>query len=153
MKRAFAITGAILLLALTLQPVVAAPAQNGWTVLGYHIVQPGETLFCVARAYGVDPWAIASYNGVVNPNVIYPGLTLAIPNAYATLPSGPTCPRQFPPSPAPCTCTIQYTIVTGDNLYRISLLYGVSMWSIAECNSIYNLNYIRAGDTLCIPDP
>jgi len=28
------------------------------------------------------------------------------------------------------------------------------MWRIAECNGIYNLNYIRAGDVLCIPtDP
>jgi len=25
------------------------------------------------------------------------------------------------------------------------------MWSIAERNNIYNLNYIRAGDVLCIP--
>jgi hypothetical protein len=29
--------------------------------------------------------------------------------------------------------------------------YGVSRWHIAECNGIYDLNYIRAGDTLCIP--
>jgi hypothetical protein len=39
----------------------------------------------------------------------------------------------------------------GENLYRISLRYGVSMWRIAQCNSIYDLNYIRVGDVLCIP--
>jgi len=28
------------------------------------------------------------------------------------------------------------------------------MWHIARCNHIYNMNYIRAGDVLCIPiDP
>jgi hypothetical protein len=25
------------------------------------------------------------------------------------------------------------------------------MWRIAQCNSIYDLNYIRVGDVLCIP--
>jgi hypothetical protein len=41
----------------------------------------------------------------------------------------------------------------GETLTGISLWYGVSMWHIAECNGIYNLNYIRSGDVLCIPDP
>jgi hypothetical protein len=39
----------------------------------------------------------------------------------------------------------------GENLFRISLRYRVSMWAIAEANGIHNLNYIRAGQVLCIP--
>jgi LysM repeat protein len=102
----------------------------------------------------VDPWGIASQNGLVNPNMIHPGQVLSIPDAYKTLPAGPTCTSQCPaPTPPACTCSSYHTIVTGDNLYRISLHYGVSMWRIAECNAIYNLNYIRVGDVLCIPSP
>jgi LysM repeat protein len=79
---------------------------------------------------------------------------LAIPDAYMSIGAGPTCvPQCGGPPPPSCACAYYHTIVTGDNLYRISLHYGVSMWRIAECNGIYNLNYIRVGDVLCIPSP
>jgi len=142
----------VIVLSLLLLTTTAAYAKpNGWATICNHTVKSGETIFCIARGYGVDPWAIASYNGVVNPNKIYPGQVLAIPDAYASLPAGPTCPPQCGVTPGDCTCSAYHTIVSGENLYRISLYYGVSMWRIAECNEIYNLNYIRAGDTLCIP--
>lgn len=153
MRRAIAGMALVLLiLALTVQVSSAAPAQ--WAVLGYHVVRPGETLFCIGRAYGVDPWAIASQNSIVNPSLIFTGMRLAIPDAYRTLPPGPVCVPQFGPTPPPsCTCVTYYTIAPGDTLTRIGVLFGLSPWRIAECNTIYNLNYIRAGDTLCIPNP
>jgi putative chitinase len=119
-------------------------------ILGYHTVQAGETLFCIGRAYGVDPYAIASQNGIVNPNVIHAGVVLAIPNVPKSLPAGRICPRQFGDGTPP-DCRWYHTIVSGENLYRISLHYGVSMYAIAEANGITNLNLIYAGDTLCIP--
>lgn len=150
MRRTVPLVAVALLLMLVVQPATAAPTR--WTILGYHVVQRGETLYCIARAYGVDPWAIAAQNGIVNVNRIYPGLVLAIPAVYATLPAGPVCARQFgPPSPSPCTCATYYTVAYGDTLTRISWMFGVSMWRIAECNGIYNLNLIRAGSVLCIP--
>jgi LysM repeat protein len=123
-------------------------------ILGYHTVKSGETLFCIARAYGVDPYAIARENGVLNPNLIRPGHVLKIPNAPRTLPSGPVCERQFDigdePKP-PDTCRWHHTVVRGENLYRISLRYGVNMWSIVNANSIANPNLIYTGQVLCIP--
>lgn len=150
MKRLIPIVGALLALFLFVQPAAAA----GWTILGHHTVRPSETLYCIARAYGVDPGAIATQNGLVNPNLIYNGMVLAIPNAPATLPAGRICTAQFGGTPpiTDCTCAHYHTIVAGDNLYRISLTYGTSMWRIAECNGIYNLNLIYPGHTLCIPD-
>ena len=35
---------------------------------GYHVVRPGETLFSIGRLYGVNPYTIASMNGLANPN-------------------------------------------------------------------------------------
>jgi LysM repeat protein len=154
MRRAFSILATVL--ALLLLTTAAAHARpNEWSTICYHVVKPTETIYCIARAYGVAPWAIVSYNGITSPNLIYAGQVLAIPNAYAWVPPGRTCARQCPSWPSyPCTCASYHTVVSGENLYRISLQYGVSMWRIAECNSIYNLNYIRAGDVLCIPaDP
>jgi LysM repeat protein len=129
-----------------------APTAIPSTILGYHTVQAGQTLFCIGRAYGVDPYAIAVKNGIVNPNSVRPGQVLAIPNAPRLLPPGPVCPRQFGgATPAPSSCRWNHTVIWGENLYRISLRYGVSMYTIAAANHIANLNYIRAGQVLCIP--
>jgi LysM repeat protein len=147
--RATAIAIFLTLLAVNTPVQAQTPA---WSTLGYHTVLPGQTLFCIARAYGVSPWSIASYNGIIHPNVIYPGRALAIPNAYATVPAGPTCARQFPePAPGVCTCRAYHTVITGETLSHISLRYGANMWRIAACNGITNLNYIQIGQVLCIP--
>jgi len=120
-------------------------------ILGHHIVQPRETLYCIGRAYGVDPYAIARRNNILNPNIIHPGHRLAIPNVPRSLVPGRVCPRQFDGGMPLPTCRLYHTVAHGENLYRIALRYGVSMWAIAETNHILNLNYVRAGEVLCIP--
>ena len=128
------------------------PTAVPGTILGYHTVKPGETLYCIARAYGVDPQAIAVQNGIVNPSLVHAGEVLAIPDVPRSLPSGPVCQRQFGgATPVPSACRFYHTVVRGENLYRISLHYGVSMWAIAEANHIVDLHYIRVGQVLCIP--
>jgi putative chitinase len=119
-------------------------------------VRTGETLYCIARAYGVDPFAIANANGVVNPNLVFPGMVLAIPNVPRSLPSGRTCPSQFAGGAgvsvgAASGCRWVHPVSWGQNLFRISLRYGVSMSRIAQANGISNPNLIYAGQTLCIP--
>jgi len=133
----------------TATPLVT-PTPTGY-ILGYHTVRPGETLYCIGRAYGVDPYAIARQNNILNPSIIYAGHVLAIPNVPRSLPAGWVCPRQFDGSTPPPACRWYHTVAPGENLYRISLRYGVSMWAIAEVNYIVNLHYIRAGQVLCIP--
>lgn len=44
-----------------------------------HVVQWGETLFSIGRMYDVNPYAIADANGLYNPNHIYAGQVLFIP--------------------------------------------------------------------------
>lgn len=146
----FVLVIALSLLLITSAIVHARP--NEWITIRSHVVRYGETIFCIGRAYGVSPWAIAVHNGIANPNLVYPGQVLAIPNAYASVPAGPTCVAQGG-VPSGGGCVASHTIVAGENLYRISLHYGVNMWHIARCNGIFNLNYIRVGDVLCIPGP
>lgn len=148
---------------LVASPVLAS--GGGWNILGQHTVKTGETLYCIGRAYGVDPWAIGVQNAIANVNSIQPGTVLSIPNAPKALPAGPVCTPQFgatptppPPTPTPnpatcggCACTQYHTVALGNTLTQIALLYGKDMHTIAQCNCIYNLNYIRSGDTLCIP--
>jgi LysM repeat protein len=112
-------------------PVYAAPDER--TV---HIVRAGEMLYSIARACGVDVWALASANGIANPNSIYAGQRLVVPTGWG---SGWT------------DVGTVHVVQPGENLCRIALNYGVSQWAIARANGIANPNYIYAGQRLVIP--
>jgi carbonic anhydrase len=79
------------------QPVVEQPAQSQVReYLGVHIVRRGESLYAIGLAYGINPWAIARRNHITNPDLIYPGQRLKIPNApWRKMPSGRQAERQF----------------------------------------------------------
>ena len=133
--KALLITLFVLALSMTVvTPVAAAPAAHAPT---WHWVVRGETLFSIGRLYNVSPWAIASANRLANPNRIYVGQRLYIPAG----------PAHYPPG----GCGSYHTVRRGDTLFRIGRAYGVSAWSIARANRIYNMNYIWAGQRLFIP--
>lgn len=48
-------------------------------------------------------------------------------------------------------CVAWHTVRRGENLTRISRIYGVSVWQIAQVNGIYNPSLIFVGQVLCIP--
>jgi murein DD-endopeptidase MepM/ murein hydrolase activator NlpD len=50
-----------------------------------HTVGPGEDLWRISEAYGVDPRVVAEVNGIYNPEDINVGDTLFIPGAVKTL--------------------------------------------------------------------
>jgi murein DD-endopeptidase MepM/ murein hydrolase activator NlpD len=56
-----------------------------------HVVRGGETLFGIARSYGVEVFAFADYNGLSAPFAIYAGQRLAVP---------PQSARPAPASPS-----------------------------------------------------
>ncbi len=133
-RRWFVIVSAIVVLValLGILPVSAAPTPQG-TV---YTVQPGDTLYSIARRYGVTVQAIVAANGIVNPNHIYVGHRLIIPTGGGQ-----------PAPPRGCTHIVQ----PGENLTRIALRYGVSTWAIAQANNLANINYIYVGQVLAIP--
>ena len=99
-----------------------------------YTVRPGDNLFKIGLAYGINWVQIAEANGIVNPNQIFVGQVLKIP---VTAP-GPT--PQF-----------THTVQPGETLYLISLQYGVAWPTIAEANKLVSPYVIYAGQTLIIP--
>ena len=128
------------------QPTLQAQPSTQVNAQGnvVHMVKSGETLFSIGRLYGVNPYSIAAANNIPYPYIIYPGQQLIIPTG--STPPGPT-----PIPPKPGQCRAYHTVRPGENLYRISLAYGVPMSAIAAANGIVNYNLIYAGQTLCIP--
>jgi LysM repeat protein len=102
----------------------------------YYTVTWGDTLYSLARRFGVTVAAIVQANSLANPNYIRVGQVLWIPGQAA------------PPTPVTPTT---YVVQPGDNLYRISLRFGVSVQAIAAANNIVNPWYIRVGQVLTIP--
>src|SRR5262249_30537809 len=55
------------------------------------------------------------------------------------------------PVASAATCSAQYTVLPGDNLFRIGLKFGVSWPDIAVANNLPNASLIFPGQVLCIP--
>lgn len=118
-------------------PPTAPPAG-----LGTYTVQPGDILSVIAARYNTTVATLAQLNNLVNPNLIYVGQVLRVPQA-APAPA----PAPIPAPPQPVTHVVQ----PGDNLYRISVIYGVPVDAIIRVNNIRNPNLIFVGQTLVIP--
>jgi LysM repeat protein len=103
---------------------------------GTHTVARGETLADIAARYGTTPTALASANGIANPNRIYAGSQLRVPAAIAA---------------APARAGASYTVRSGDTLGSIASRAGTSIATLVSLNNIRNPNLVRVGQTLSLP--
>lgn len=113
-----------------------APPTNG---SGTYVVQKGDTLSGIATKLNTPGgWqALAALNGIVNPNLIYPGQVLKV---YGGTP-GATTPQ---PSKS-------YTVVRGDTLSGIATKTGTNWQDIAKLNGISSPYIIYPGQVLKLP--
>lgn len=126
----------------TLPPYVTPTPTPPAGVTTRYTVQPGDTLYSIARRFGVSIWQLATTNNIANLNLIYVGQVLIIP-------AGGVQPGPGPQPPTPT----RYTVQPGDTLYSIARRFGVSVWRLASYNGIVNPNYIYVGQVLIIPAP
>jgi murein DD-endopeptidase MepM/ murein hydrolase activator NlpD len=121
--------------------VLAVPPLQGATE---HVVQPGETLFRIAQAYGVTVDDIVATNGLTNRNIIHVGQRLTIPVSTAA-------PKdQISPLPG---LSSHYVVQPGDTLSLIARRFNSSVDAVAQANGIVNPNLIFVGQSLVIQSP
>ncbi|MDA5561357.1 LysM peptidoglycan-binding domain-containing protein [Exiguobacterium sp. MMG028] len=101
-----------------------------------YTVKSGDTLYSIARTYGVTVSALAAANNITNVNSITVGQVLIIPGTTVT---------------PPPTTTVKYTVKSGDTLYKIATMYNTTVAKIAAANNITNVNSITVGQVLIIP--
>ncbi|MCZ7546108.1 MAG: LysM peptidoglycan-binding domain-containing protein [Anaerolineae bacterium] len=115
-----------------------------------YVVQPGDTLYRIALRYGTTVSALATANGIANPNRIYSGQRLVIPGA-AQPAAAPASPPPAAPASAPAAAVgTVYTVRPGDTLYRIALRYGTTVSALVAANGIANPNRIYVGQQIRI---
>ncbi len=98
----------------------------------WHRIAWGETLSSIALAYGVDLGYLARINSICDVNRIEAGSVIWIPG-YKLVKAR------------------TYSVQKGDCLLDIASKYGVSPWSIASLNGIFDLNLIYPGQRIYIP--
>ncbi len=127
-------------------PTVAPPPSEFTT----YIVQPGDALSRIATRFNTTVATLVQLNGIVNPNLILVGQALKVPSAgpgTSPQPQPPAPPAPPAPPPQPRTHVVQ----RGENLFRISLRYGVTVDALARANNIANVNWVYVGQVLAIP--
>ena len=104
---------------------------NGGGTGTLYTVVSGDNLSTIASRFGTTVQAIVSANGIANPNLIYPGQRITIPNG-----SGGTSSSRI------------YTVVSGDTLSGIGQKLGVTWKTIASMNGIGSPYTIYPGQKL-----
>ncbi|MCS7081840.1 MAG: LysM peptidoglycan-binding domain-containing protein [Bacteroidetes bacterium] len=104
----------------------------------FHVVQRGETLFEIARRYGLAPQRLQEANSLASPTV-YPGQRLRIP------------PSLDAPS-APVRSWQTYVVQPGDKAAEIAQRFGMSLEALREANGLRS-DSLRAGDILVVYRP
>jgi len=112
---------------------------------GIHVVQKGETVFSIARSYGVDQAALMSANGISDPTKLRAGQRLTIPGAAG----GP--PGATPASAAPAAGPSFHETAYGETFYGIARKYGVTVNDLRAVNNLGEDYVLRQGDVLRLP--
>lgn len=129
-----------------------------------YLVQIGETLSQIARRYNLTIDQIANYNNITNPNLIRAGYPIIIPGCGLLTPTtAPATPISSGQGGLVVTPTqpldnsqgpFTYTVQAGDNIYRISVRYGITMRELLSANpQISDMNFISEGQRITVPGP
>lgn len=111
-----------------------------------HTVQPGDTLWDLARTYGVSSAKMASWNGMAPRDTLRPGQTLVLWTDEAPAISNPASFTH--PYESKTRQKIAYTVRAGDSLARIGDRFKVSVAHLKQWNSAAQDKYLQPGDRL-----
>jgi len=126
-------------------------------------VQEGDTLYSIARRYGVSISALIEVNGLAHGATIRPGQELNLPagagpaRTVAEPPAARTPVAARAPDPpaaqpaAPAGWEGRHTLRPGESLYGIARQHGVSLAELQRVNGIAEPTRVRAGTVLAVP--
>ncbi|WP_234988022.1 LysM peptidoglycan-binding domain-containing protein [Demequina sp. NBRC 110056] len=142
----------------------AAKATTSTTSTATHTVASGDTVWALARRYGVSVSSITQANDLGSSAVIRIGQSLRIPGASSAGNTAATTTASSSSSSSSSTklatdanlsdfggATQTYTVAAGDTLAAIANRFGVSASSLVSANGIKNPSLIRVGQRLTVP--
>ena len=126
-------------------PAVATAAAT--TTGTKYVVRAGDTLSAIAASHGTSAAALASANGIADPNRIFPGQALTVPSGSAPAHLAPAAPTTAASS------MTHYVVRPGDTMSAVAQRLGTTVAALSAANHIVNANLIYPGQVLAVPVP
>jgi len=123
---------------------VSAPAVEPQKVKGYIEVQPGDTVYAIARRFSVPPAEIIDENDLRASYNLKVGQALKLPKGATAVPAAAVERRVV-------ARDTLYAVQRGDTLYSISRAAKVSPEAIAQANRLRAPYTLSVGQQLLIP--
>lgn len=111
-----------------------------------HAVNSGDSLWSIARTYGVTTGKIARWNNMAPTDPIYPGQKLAIWTSMEEIKD-----LNFaPPAKDPVIRKVSYKVRKGDSLSRIATKFKLNVNDILRWNALNPGKYLQPGQSLTL---
>ncbi len=114
--------GTLLMLALSAGAGAEEHSEEDWKT---HTFRSGDTVYSLARKYGISADDVLEYNSIADPGRIAEGQEIALPGVRE--------------------------IRRGDTMFALSRRYGVSLSALLEANDMEENEPLFVGDTVVIP--
>jgi LysM repeat protein len=124
---------------------------------GQYVVGEGDSLFVIAKQFGVKQSDLEKVNSLGNPNKLRVGQKLLIPQAEEIKSEVGNVSAQRPAFISPksrkliSTSNDMYTIKDGDTVEKIANEIGVSQSELMSTNSLDKNSILQPGKKLLIP--
>jgi murein DD-endopeptidase MepM/ murein hydrolase activator NlpD len=101
-----------------------------------HTLQRGETIYSIARAYGISVQSILQLNGIVDATRVQAGQRIRIPVQNTGGGTGGYS---------------EHRVVRGETLYSIARRYSIPLQELLDLNGLLSSYVLKEGDRLRVP--
>jgi membrane-bound lytic murein transglycosylase D len=130
--------------------LAATPTAPGGTVRREHVVASGESLGAISRRYGVKVRDLAAWNDMSLRDTLRIGRTLVVWQPGSGAAAGATADTRVLPAEAARLRQVNYTVRSGDSLWRIANRFSVSVDELVQWNNLARNTTLRPGQRLVV---
>ncbi len=142
------VLGAALALLMSQVALAGPELQSGGRV---YYVTGGDTVEGIAARFGVSVEALLRKNGIANPDLIFAGQALIVPDlGYGYGAKKPDYGYGYN-EPNSYGCANYHVVKAGETLSGIALYYNTTVHALLQQNKLYNKDFVYSGQKLCVP--
>jgi len=135
--------------------IVPSPNSNnsnsGSQSFTNYTVKSGDTTWTISNAYKMSMNDLLAFNGLTQKDYIYPGQVLKIPKQPIQNEAPVQQQIQLPSPSTPQKSFITHRVVNGDDLWKISIKYGIPFHELLKLNGFRENHVVNIGDQIKIP--
>ena len=114
-----------------------------------HVIKQGETIYSIARSYGLSADEVLKYNKINDPAKVPAGTKIRIPGAKgSTVPSSTSSPVNTDSSRQ---LYDEYRVEKNDTLYSLARRYSISLSELLNINGFTDNHVLKTGEKIKVP--